>query len=94
MYLDGRGGGEELGEVEGGEAIIRTYYMRKKSIFNKREININNVKRYPKSSLLNKEISSVDAHTWRGSLSRRRNVALSSLTSSEVQVSEDLNYGF
>lgn len=64
MDLDGRGGGEELGEVEGGEATIRTYYLRKKkSIFNKREININNVKRYLKSSLLNKEISSVDACT-------------------------------
>lgn len=33
--LDGRGGGEELGE-EGRETIVRIYYMREKSIFNKR----------------------------------------------------------
>ena len=36
--LDGRRGGEELGGVEGGETIIRIYYVRKKSIFNKRKI--------------------------------------------------------
>lgn len=35
MDLDGRGGGEELGE-EGRETIVRIYYMREKSIFNKR----------------------------------------------------------
>lgn len=35
---DGRGGGKELGEVEGGKTIIRVYFVRrKKSILNKRE---------------------------------------------------------
>ena len=33
--LDGRGGGEELGGVEGGEIIIKIYYIRTKSIFSK-----------------------------------------------------------
>lgn len=33
--LDGRGYGEELGEAEGGETVIRVYYVKKKqSIFN------------------------------------------------------------
>jgi hypothetical protein len=32
-----RGSKEELGGVEGGETIFRIYYMRKKSIFNRRE---------------------------------------------------------
>lgn len=32
---DGTGGGEALEELEGGETIIRMYYVRKKSIFNK-----------------------------------------------------------
>lgn len=31
---DGKGGGEELGEVEGGETVIRTDFVRKESIFN------------------------------------------------------------
>lgn len=33
---EGRGSGKELGGVEEGETAIRTYCMRKKSIFNKR----------------------------------------------------------
>lgn len=37
MDADGRGGGEELGRVEGGETIKNIYYMRKESIFNKGE---------------------------------------------------------
>lgn len=32
----GRRGGEELGEVEGEETVIRIYRMRKQSAFNKR----------------------------------------------------------
>jgi hypothetical protein len=36
--LEGRRGGEDLGRVEGEESIIRIYYMRKESIFNKRKI--------------------------------------------------------
>jgi hypothetical protein len=32
-----RGSGEELRGVEGGKTIIKIYYMRKKSIFNKRK---------------------------------------------------------
>lgn len=32
---DGRGSGKELGGVEGGESVIRVYYMRKESIFNR-----------------------------------------------------------
>ena len=36
--LEGRRGGEDLGRVEGEETIIRIYYMRKESIFNKRKI--------------------------------------------------------
>lgn len=32
-----RGNGEELRGVEGGEKVIRIYYMRKGSIFNKRK---------------------------------------------------------
>jgi hypothetical protein len=35
MYQDGRRHREELGGVEGGGNIIRTYSMRKESIFNK-----------------------------------------------------------
>lgn len=35
--LDRRGGGEELGRTEGEKTVIRKYYMRKKSIFNKRK---------------------------------------------------------
>lgn len=34
---DRHGGGEELGEPEGGESIIRMYHVRTSSIFNKRE---------------------------------------------------------
>lgn len=34
---DGRGGGEGLGGVEGGETIIRIYYVRNESIFNEGE---------------------------------------------------------
>jgi hypothetical protein len=41
MDPDGRGGGEELG-VEGGETIIRIYYMRK-IYFNKRKKNSVNI---------------------------------------------------
>jgi hypothetical protein len=33
---DWKGIGKELGEVERGEIVIRIYYMRKRSIFNKR----------------------------------------------------------
>lgn len=33
---DGKGVGEELGEVEGGEAMFRMYCVGKESIFNKR----------------------------------------------------------
>jgi hypothetical protein len=33
----GRVGGEELGGVDGEKTIIMIYYMRKESIFNKRE---------------------------------------------------------
>lgn len=32
MDLDGRGQREELGGVEGGETLIRIYYVRKKSL--------------------------------------------------------------
>lgn len=35
--LDGKGGSQKLGRVEGGETVIRIYYMRKKSIFDKRK---------------------------------------------------------
>jgi hypothetical protein len=34
--LEGRRAGEVLGGAEGGETVIRTYCMRKESIFNKR----------------------------------------------------------
>lgn len=37
MDLDGRGGKEKLGGVEGREIIIRIYCAIKKSIFNKRK---------------------------------------------------------
>ena len=30
---DGRGGGEELGRTEGGETIIKIYYVKKKNLF-------------------------------------------------------------
>lgn len=33
---EGRGGGRDLGEEEGGEMTIRIYCMRKESIFSKR----------------------------------------------------------
>lgn len=36
---NGRGCGEELGGVKGGETVIRTYCMKKKSTFNKRKKN-------------------------------------------------------
>ena len=36
---DGKGGGEELGGVEGEETIIRICFVRKKSIFNKMKKN-------------------------------------------------------
>jgi hypothetical protein len=32
----GRGGGEELGGVEGGETVIRMYFVKKNSIIIKR----------------------------------------------------------
>lgn len=32
MYLEGTGGVEELGGIQGGEIIIRIYDMRKESI--------------------------------------------------------------
>ena len=35
MDQDGRGSGEELERVKEGETVIRIYYMRKESIFNK-----------------------------------------------------------
>jgi hypothetical protein len=31
---DGRGSVEDLGEVGGGETVVRVYYVKKKSIFN------------------------------------------------------------
>lgn len=37
VYPEERGGGEELGEIEGGEAVIRVYYVNKESIFSKRK---------------------------------------------------------
>jgi hypothetical protein len=37
VHLYGRGGGEKLGGIEGGETVISTYCM-KKSIFKKRKI--------------------------------------------------------
>ena len=37
MDLDGRGDGEELEGVEGGETVIKIYYGRKKTTFNKRK---------------------------------------------------------
>lgn len=37
MNLSGKGSEEELGGVEGGKIIIRTHFMKKKSIFNKGE---------------------------------------------------------
>lgn len=36
MVPDGRRAKEELGGVEGGETVIRTYCMRKEALFNKR----------------------------------------------------------
>ena len=33
---DKKGGGKELGKVEGREIVIRTHYVREKSIFNKK----------------------------------------------------------
>lgn len=33
---EGRGGGDVLGGVEGGEAVIRIYGMRESSVFNKK----------------------------------------------------------
>lgn len=36
MDPDGKGGGEELREVEGEETIVRIYFVTKTSIFNKR----------------------------------------------------------
>lgn len=35
MYVEGRGGGEDLGGVEGAEAIVNIYRIRKEFIFNK-----------------------------------------------------------
>jgi hypothetical protein len=35
--LEGRGGGEELGGVEGGKTIIGIYCTREESILNKRK---------------------------------------------------------
>jgi hypothetical protein len=32
--LDGKGAGEELGEVEWGETVIGIYYVKKEPIFN------------------------------------------------------------
>lgn len=39
MDVEGKGRGEELGGVEGGERVIRIDYMRKEHIFNEREGN-------------------------------------------------------
>lgn len=36
--LDGKGGWEELEEVDGKETVIRIFYVRIKAIFNKRKI--------------------------------------------------------
>lgn len=36
LDFGGRGGGEELVEIDGKETILRLYYMRNKSVFNKR----------------------------------------------------------
>lgn len=33
----GKAGGENLGGVDEGETVTRSYYMRKRSIFNKRK---------------------------------------------------------
>lgn len=33
MDWDGKGGGEEWGDVEGGETIIRIYVIREKNLF-------------------------------------------------------------
>lgn len=38
MDLDERGNREELGKVEGGNTVMRIYYVREKSIFNKKKI--------------------------------------------------------
>jgi hypothetical protein len=35
--LNGREDEDELGEIDGDETVIRMYYMRKKSIFKKKE---------------------------------------------------------
>jgi hypothetical protein len=32
LYLGRRGGGDELGGIEGGETIIRIYFVRKESV--------------------------------------------------------------
>lgn len=36
LDLDGRVGGEKLGGIGGRKIVIRIYYARKKSIFNRR----------------------------------------------------------
>lgn len=36
VHLDGRGGGEVLGGVEGGKMLFTLYYTRKETMFNKR----------------------------------------------------------
>ena len=36
MDPEGRGDGEQLRGVEGGETVVKLHYVRKKSIFNKR----------------------------------------------------------
>lgn len=36
MYVEGRGGGEDLGGIEEREAIIKIYCITKEFIFNKR----------------------------------------------------------
>lgn len=37
LYLEGMGSGDELREVKEKKTIIRKYYMRKESVFNKRK---------------------------------------------------------
>lgn len=44
MDLDGRGSGEELGEVDGGENVIRRYCMKKKSFSIKEPIKVKLIK--------------------------------------------------
>jgi hypothetical protein len=48
----GRGGGEELRELEGSETAISVYYVRTKSIFNKNRHRNKNERTCLKKSIL------------------------------------------